>query len=587
MILRLKNSKRKPLLLPGARPIQPLEKLWSTHKGKIEEIKSITSLSNKYWVELYQAALESTLALAQELPASEYHHHSHPGGLAEHAIDVCLRALKYRQGKLLPLGATPDEQTKQSQLWTYAVFTGALLHDIGKPFSDQVITTYDTKNKKIKQWNPLVEPITAQHATSYTIEYSQKDKEYRRHELLAPLFIRTIIPTCGISWLSSEPKILNMWLEAVNNTGDEENIIQEIIKRADRDSVAADLNGVERKTAAITRIKPLPERLSVKLRQLIEDETLSTNKFGCAGWLKDGYAWMVVKTTIDALRDTMISEGQTGIPSHNIRVIEELQGAGYLAFQEIGGKNKATFTVTISHPDWPKALANLTVLKFKSNRIWPNAANMPGEFSGEIIENKAVSTETPSPKTPPPAEATPSLPKETTPDHSEGCEKNAPNQKNDSTGASAPPPAQPEQPQDEIQAAPSPQPASPRELAAQFIDWVSEGINNRSLLINDAAAYIHCIPEGVLLVSPKIFRAFSKENWALTQKGFLRLKINAKTETGNNIFECKIEGGGTFKSLLVPEPVKNLKLNKEPHLNKLLTLKTPLIKPSSTSQGGL
>ena len=58
----------------------------------------------------------------QLLPASESHHHAHPGGLSTHAIEVVNLALDLRRGQILPRGAPPEAIGEQAHRWTYAVF---------------------------------------------------------------------------------------------------------------------------------------------------------------------------------------------------------------------------------------------------------------------------------------------------------------------------------------------------------------------------------------------------------------------------------------------------------------------------------
>ena len=48
-------------------------------------------------------------------------------------------------------------------------------------------------------------------------------------------------------------------------------------------------------------------------------------------------------------------------------------------------------------------------------------------------------------------------------------------------------------------------------LACQFMRWVASGITDRSIRINDAAALVHFVEEGMLLVSPRVFREFARQ----------------------------------------------------------------------------
>lgn len=47
-----------------------------------------------------------------------------------------------------------------------------------------------------------------------------------------------------------------------------------------------------------------------------------------------------------------------------------------------------------------------------------------------------------------------------------------------------------------------------RQAACHFMDWVATGIRNGTLRINQSGAPVHFVKEGMLLVSPRIFREF-------------------------------------------------------------------------------
>ncbi len=49
------------------------------------------------------------------------------------------------------------------------------------------------------------------------------------------------------------------------------------------------------------------------------------------------------------------------------------------------------------------------------------------------------------------------------------------------------------------------------QLAKQFMRWVGNGITNGSIRINDAAALVHFVEEGMLLVTPRIFKEFARQ----------------------------------------------------------------------------
>ncbi len=57
---------------------------------------------------------------------------------------------------------------------------------------------------------------------------------------------------------------------------------------------------------------------------------------------------------------------------------------------------------------------------------------------------------------------------------------------------------------------------SPEEsaLALQFMAWLSQGMLDGTLSVNEPDALVHVVAEGLLLTSPRIFRAFAKQQFA-------------------------------------------------------------------------
>ena len=71
---------------------------------------------------------------------------------------------------MLPVGASADVIEKQKELWSYAVFTAAMLHDIGKPLTDQMITIISEKPERV--WNPLTEKLPTQAV--YNVKFKRQ-----------------------------------------------------------------------------------------------------------------------------------------------------------------------------------------------------------------------------------------------------------------------------------------------------------------------------------------------------------------------------------------------------------------------------
>lgn len=85
----------------------------------------------------------------QLIPASQAHHHTEPGGLLRHALETVDRAMKIRRGYMLPSGASSERISEQQEVWSFAVLSAVLLHDIGKPLTDVMISLRDQEGRAI------------------------------------------------------------------------------------------------------------------------------------------------------------------------------------------------------------------------------------------------------------------------------------------------------------------------------------------------------------------------------------------------------------------------------------------------------
>ncbi len=68
---------------------------------------------------------------------------------------------------------------------------------------------------------------------------------------------------------------------------------------------------------------------------------------------------------------------------------------------------------------------------------------------------------------------------------------------------------------------PNPGVAQAPDAARRFIEWVQQGLSGGTLRVNVAGALVHFVDEGMLLVSPRIFREFADRHQAPGYGGYL------------------------------------------------------------------
>src|SRR5690606_22878545 len=90
-----------------------------------------------------------------------------------------------------------------------------------------------------------------------------------------------------------------------------------------------------------------------------------------------------------------------------------------------------------------------------------------------------------------------------------------------------------------------------------FLHWLKEGLANGTIAINTVNARVHAVPEGLLLVSPGIFKDFDRENWSMAQKRFQKLKLHRRTPQATSFwsYQVKVDRKQShINGILIAEP---------------------------------
>lgn len=539
----------------GTLPVLDPATLLNPHRLQLAAIRQLVGVPRAHWEAFYATAFEAYAGFVQQLPASEAHHHAGPGGMLTHGLEVVREALKLRRGRLLPSGAPAEELAARQDLWTYAAATGALLHDLGKPVTDQRVRLYDRHVRELGWWDPWAGPISLCEGW-YRVAFV-RDRRYRFHEQVPPLLVRFILPQRGLSWLASDPEVFAAWLGAISGDSDRAGVLGELLHQADGLSVASDLVGAPTHLP-LARRKPLSTRLLTGLRYLLDQDALPLNRPGAAGWRCNDDLWLVSKRVLDSLREHLNQEGQEGVPTRNDRLMDELQQHGLLT----PNGDRAVWTVQVTLGDWSQ---QLTVLRFPVHTLWPDPDARPSMVEGTV-----------TPVSDKPDTAT----QEEQPDSSKRVSPPSPqvasSKERDDSSSPVPEETSPSFPEDESVSGNQEHdtPSDAADPGRCFLHWLKEGLASGKLAINTVNARVHTVPEGLLLVSPGIFKDFDRENWSLAQKRFQKLKLHLRTPEATNIWSYRVKGDrkqSRINGILIPEPQQALGLQlppPNPHLSR-------------------
>lgn len=363
---------------PNSFRILSANELLEKQRHHVNLVEELAGTTHYHFDRYYFGLLTRFTEFVQQFPSSEAHHHAHPGGMLDHSLEVAVTALKLRQAYLLPPGSPPEDINHKRDVWTYAVFTAALLHDLAKPAVDQIVTVFDASGEHSWCWDPWAGNLTDDpRACWYRVEFAPK-RQYRLHEKTSLLLVNRIIPAEGLSWLASDREAFSAWLSCIAGDMAQAGVIGEIVGKADGESVARNLGAEPSQRAAPSTIIPLHEKLVTALRFLIDEKELPLNRNGAAGWRVGDYLWMVSKRTLDAVRLYLNQSSHTGIPTQNDRLFDVLQEHGILVLCN----ERAIWRAEVQGDGWAH---ELTLIRIPACRLWPSADRWPDEFQGGRI----------------------------------------------------------------------------------------------------------------------------------------------------------------------------------------------------------
>ena len=392
-------------------PVLTADQLYSrlSLHNRLRGIRRKVAIDPQRFEAMYGKPIARYCEVVQLLPASQAHHHAYPGGLIVHTLSVIEYAINERQKYTLPLASEPEVIEAQKNLWTYAVFVAALLHDIGKAVT--MAWYIDAAQDKIR--NPAAGTLLQQGCKHYTLKF-RPTQYYKLHERLGLLYLSQLLDSTSLDYLTRDLDIFAEVLGYVSADRASWGSIGAIVSTADQMSVADDLRiasqtGRPRQFIG-AELENFGERLLKAFRLLIEERKLAANRPGAILYLSDDqrYVYAVAKTIAEKLREKMQALGATDVPADNTRIFDELQQHGLI---EATATGHAIFNIHVSIPH-ANFEQDFTTLKIDSRKLF-TVASLPAKMAGSVHESDKAATD--SAATPSPATASMTAPASTAP----------------------------------------------------------------------------------------------------------------------------------------------------------------------------
>jgi conjugal transfer pilus assembly protein TraI len=284
---------RYPPFMKGL-PCIEIDLIVASQSEIIDRISDSIRGDNSLFTSYYLPAIKRFAAFCHLLPASQTHHHRGAGGLFRHSLEVALFSMQLADKRVIDsTGKTAIQKREIEPRWQLSVFLAGLNHDSGKPVTDYVISN----ESRTTICNPLSENLydwaKSNNVSGYFIDWN--DGRGKQHTALSGFVADRIMGTDAINFICEyDNKELFVWLmETLSNNPNPNNLMHDIVIKADQKSVERDLKSMGVAMAGYDIGVPVERHLIDIMKRLIKDQTWLINQPGAAIWNISGHVFLV------------------------------------------------------------------------------------------------------------------------------------------------------------------------------------------------------------------------------------------------------------------------------------------------------
>ena len=317
---------------PAPHPVDALsvQDLIRANGKLIRDLCYATTLSEEESQKYLLPVITNLARIVHLTPASEYDHHQGYGGLFTHTLEVAYYAANNAKTAIFDRSASPEELYRNKRRWILTAVLAALLHDIGKPFTDMEITAADGRHWV--QDEPIVDWLRKNRITSYYISF-RPNREHNRHKAAALANAAMLIPkeTFTFLGLTGYGEKMQQELRSAVLEGRNGGLIGRILDNADGLSRAVDgLRQRKIRPEFKNVAHPQGDQILKAVRVLIQSAKWTTNRDEKSRVFNTRQGCFIVwgEEAAKEVRSQALDMGFESLPSDFLRLASVLADAG-------------------------------------------------------------------------------------------------------------------------------------------------------------------------------------------------------------------------------------------------------------------
>jgi conjugal transfer pilus assembly protein TraI len=314
-----------------------VDAILETQAPLIGRLQQASGLTRGVFDQLLMPVLHTLAAWVQLLPASEQHHHCGAGGLFRHSLEVAVLAGRLADGVIFASDLSPLRRKECEARWRAAVVIAGLLHDVGKPVSDVVVSD----EAGDQRWQPLVESLSDWTQRNGLQQYylHWRTGRGKAHEQQGLLLVPYLLPRPFLAWLTEPSQDMLQSILLAVACLDPESKVSRLVLEADRLSVSQDLASDRVDPREAVNQLPLYQRIVTIMRHLLLEGLWQVNVPEGRIWVLTDGVFVVWGGAAADIHSALVADAIPGVPRDEDFLADMLLDRGLAEAPPAGTEN--------------------------------------------------------------------------------------------------------------------------------------------------------------------------------------------------------------------------------------------------------